>query len=652
MQKIFLKYMSITVIFSSMMIIGFCWFMYADISEHNMVKNAQLTISQVDQTLKSNDIELASLKESLAEDYLTRAKAFAYIIEENPKVLDSQKELQSIKKLLNVDELHVIDENGILFAGTIPKYFGMDFRSTKQTKEFLSILDDPNSYLVQDIQPNGAEQKIFQYAGVARKDKKGIVQVGLAPVRFLEAQKKNQLSYIFSRIPTYEGNDLIAIDKEKGFILASTDEKSKAITIKDLGIDLSEVTQYKDGGFVDNNGVSTYYVFSEFDDIILAVSESKDSLYGKNTGIMYVICTAILLTAFVMILALNHLLRKQIINGIHKIIDSLTQITNGNINTTLHIDSNPEFMQLSDGINKMVNSILMTTVKVSNIIDIVDLPIGVFEINKNMNEVLATNRLKQILNLSHEEAIQLYENKDSFLKYIQNIMKSESETEVYLLKQDPETWVKIHLADEDGNIVGIVMDVTNYTNEKRKIEHERDYDVLTGLRNMRTFRYEVLNVLKHEPDIQMAAIVMFDLNKFKNINDQFGHDWGDKYLRICARFFKILENQHIITCRRSGDEFCAFIYGYQTKQQIITVMEQFFKDIHDKEILFPDDSLRTLSISGGLSWLESDRLDRDVSKRDIYSINAIYKEMLHEADEELYKEKKTGHGYFHIHDKS
>ena len=48
----------------------------------------------------------------------------------------------------------MIDENGILFAGSISKYFGMDFHTTDQTKEFLSILDDPDSYLVQDIRPN------------------------------------------------------------------------------------------------------------------------------------------------------------------------------------------------------------------------------------------------------------------------------------------------------------------------------------------------------------------------------------------------------------------------------------------------------------------------------------------------------------------
>ena len=118
----------------------------------------------------------------------------------------------------------MIDEKGILFAGSIPKYFGMDFRDTDQTREFLSILDDPESYLVQDIRPNGYEQKVFQYIGVARKDQKGIVQVGMAPDRMLEAQKRNQLDYILSRMPVDSGSLLFAIGSGEETALVNTDQ--------------------------------------------------------------------------------------------------------------------------------------------------------------------------------------------------------------------------------------------------------------------------------------------------------------------------------------------------------------------------------------------------------------------------------------------
>ena len=180
MQKIFTRYISVVVIVALMAIFGVNWFFQEYNARKQMTEKSQMKLDQIIQTLENNEVELENLKESLDEDYLTRAYAFAYIIEQNPEVLNSQPELERIATLLNVDELHVIDENGILFAGSIPKYFGMDFHDTDQTKEFLAILEDPESCLVQDIRPNGYEQKIFQYIGVPRQDQKGIVQVGMA----------------------------------------------------------------------------------------------------------------------------------------------------------------------------------------------------------------------------------------------------------------------------------------------------------------------------------------------------------------------------------------------------------------------------------------------------------------------------------------
>ena len=81
----------------------------------------------------------------------------------------------------------------------------------------------------------------------------------------------------------------------------------------------------------------------------------------------------------VTILVINRLLKHQIVDGIHTIMDDLHDITDGDLDTVVKVDSNPEFRQLSQGINKMVQGILDATVKISKVIDTLDLPIGVFE---------------------------------------------------------------------------------------------------------------------------------------------------------------------------------------------------------------------------------------------------------------------------------
>ena len=145
MQKIFIRYMSAVVIVALLAILAMNWGLQEFNARNRMMENSEMKLDQIVQTLENNEVELQNLKDSLSEDYLTRAYAFAYIIEQNPEVLGSQSELERIARLLNVDELHVIDENGILFAGSVPLYFGMDFHDTDQTREFLSRISVPTA---------------------------------------------------------------------------------------------------------------------------------------------------------------------------------------------------------------------------------------------------------------------------------------------------------------------------------------------------------------------------------------------------------------------------------------------------------------------------------------------------------------------------
>ena len=67
--------------------------------------------------------------------------------------------------------------------------------------------------------------------------------------------------------------------------------------------------------------------------------------------------------------------------------------------------------------------------------------------------------------------------------------------------------------------------------ERSRIEHERDYDALTGLYSRQAF-FRVCGELFEKPNtLRHAALMMTDLDNLKTINDTYGHDWGDVYLR-------------------------------------------------------------------------------------------------------------------------
>jgi diguanylate cyclase (GGDEF)-like protein len=77
-------------------------------------------------------------------------------------------------------------------------------------------------------------------------------------------------------------------------------------------------------------------------------------------------------------------------------------------------------------------------------------------------------------------------------------------------------------------------------------------DSLTGLLNRRSFEQRVSVVRRNEP---ILAIAMADLDQFKLLNDTYGHETGDRALRLFARVLTESLRAHDLVCRQGGEEF-------------------------------------------------------------------------------------------------
>ena len=148
--------------------------MVDDIIESNL----DTLVSQVERARETEQVISGEMdKKNLA---LTRA--FGEIVRLNAVAgilnLEDDVYFQRISDMLSVSEVHITDSDGVLRGGSIPGYYGFDFRETDQTIPFLRILDDPSYELAQEPQASGSEAKLFQYIGTTRTDEKGIVQVG------------------------------------------------------------------------------------------------------------------------------------------------------------------------------------------------------------------------------------------------------------------------------------------------------------------------------------------------------------------------------------------------------------------------------------------------------------------------------------------
>lgn len=601
MQRLFTRYISIVIIIASVFISIIAWQSLETIEMVSAENTMKQRLSQLCEKLDSNKEELETLTKNLHADYLTRAYALAYIIQKNPEVINSLPELEKIRDLLQVDELHIIDANGILIAGSIPKYIGMDFRSTKQTSEFLQILEHKKDELIQKIQPNGAEQKIFQYIGVRRQDQEGIVQIGISPTTLLEAQKRNEISYVLKNLQLGHDLSIVCVNKNNEFIAYTGMNDKEAAT---LNLKYEDYKQFSDGNTFHWNHEKQYVMSTTYDDMAIYVMMSAKEVFADRNSQMGIIVFCMCIVSIITILVLNYLIKKNIIDGIKDLSFHLHRITNGDLDTVVEVDTTPEFQKISSDINKMVQSILNTTIKVSKIIDIIDMPIGVFEIRKDGGRVLVNDRLKKIMLWSDQEAETYYANKALFESKIEEIKQYEQIHDAYLIHDNPQHWIRLYISNDEDSVYGIISDVTKEINEKQSIEYQRDHDSLTGLNNMHHFK----KLIKNMDDMKQCqqALIMLDLDHFKDINDTFGHDWGDLYLQKLAIALKALESESCITARRSGDEFCIFFHHFEDTSIIKELMKDFYHHLSTHKITFPDGTIKAISISAGLSWCHPD----------------------------------------------
>ena len=110
-----------------------------------------------------------------------------------------------------------------------------------------------------------------------------------------------------------------------------------------------------------------------------------------------------------------------------------------------------------------------------------------------------------------------------------------------------------------------LMYYTTKENEN-KLNYEANHDKLTGLFNRRGYEFFLSNV-----DMETSSILILDLDNFKDINDKYGHDVGDKVLANVARVILHSFRSQDYVCRIGGDEFAVImIRSDSTMKELIT----------------------------------------------------------------------------------
>lgn len=135
----------------------------------------------------------------------------------------------------------------------------------------------------------------------------------------------------------------------------------------------------------------------------------------------------------------------------------------------------------------------------------------------------------------------------------------------------------------------------------RELNNRLVKDELTGLVSRYQYREEIEMTIAKNPD-QLGVFVFLDLDRFKQVNDTFGHRAGDEYLKEFARRLKGLPFENFISMRISGDEFGIYIHGYDKVQEedYNCIWEKIHIQVLERPIMIESQEL-DVCCSGGMA---------------------------------------------------
>ncbi|WP_139653724.1 EAL domain-containing protein [Raoultibacter phocaeensis] len=284
-----------------------------------------------------------------------------------------------------------------------------------------------------------------------------------------------------------------------------------------------------------------------------------------------------------------------------------------------------EIDELADSIGTLATGLAAAGQRLSRIMALSDHAVGAFEYSWKTGAITYTDRFFETLGALDfpyvPDGVDRQQMRDGTLgaQGFDKLMKA------YLPFSEPDSgaahiialphrdrYLRFDVTEDadEGSSVGIVEDVTYEIRTRRRIEHERDHDILTGLLNRRAFEQEMMRIFA-TGELRFAAMGMLDLDNLKFMNDSFGHDWGDQYIQAAGAALLSVMREDDLCSRVSGDEFLVFIRSCADEQEAAERFDELKNRLGQTMIEAPDGRMLKVRGSIGVALYPRDALEYD-----------------------------------------
>jgi len=264
----------------------------------------------------------------------------------------------------------------------------------------------------------------------------------------------------------------------------------------------------------------------------------------------------------------------------------------------------------------------------------------------NLSEILeARGRYREALEVHRDYA----ERNIAFLENAQRSRLNALETELGMQRQAQELFElrqtadiqTLQLAEETLRrqvtlgalaaviLLAIALTIWQRRNQKRLLEVSRR-DSLTGLANR---RYLTLQMQSHNNHPQRATVLLVDLDNFKQINDDHGHDIGDRALIAVSQLLKQLAAEHDAQCGRWGGEEFALYLPEASREQALALADGIRSGIAALDIR--DHQQGPIRVTASLGFAPVEGFERQSGEE-------VWEPAMKVADQLLYRAKREG----------
>lgn len=394
----------------------------------------------------------------------------------------------------------------------------------------------------------------------------------------------------------------------------------------------------------------------------LGVYNRESKILGQFFELQQKLFVLFLSFAIVVALLLQFVLFRTVLKPINLLLNAVQVMSQGDLSVKLPKQRHDELGLLSQGFEKMASNIndlfkglsqridekeraekaarkLSKAVSFSsNGILITDQRLDIEYVNPKLSEMTGRTESfyigKSIFDIIAQDMAFLAEEIEETIS-----VKEQWRGDILLKTRNQPIWITLSIAPifsqekEVTNYVCSAQDISFIKESQRKMEQLAYFDVLTNLANRTFFKVQLKKSLALSKRGHYSfALLYFDIDEFKRINDTLGHDMGDKLLVEIANRLKNRLRTEDTVARLGGDEFAILLSGVKDKYEVQKVVEMIQTILVQPFMLANNEVFVSASIGITLAPFDSD--DEEV--------------LLKRADLAMYEAKRLGKNTYYF----